>query len=101
MTFINAILLALNALLLYALSSWVGVEAAAYEPNTFAGVYIASLANIIYKIGHLPLSVGAGIITSIVVCHLTKCTTSLNERERDVIFFLVCAVVFIGLCTMR
>lgn len=101
MSLINAILLALNALVLYALSSWVGVEAAAYEPNTFAGVFIASIANIIYKLGHLPLSVGAGIVTSIVVCHLTKCTASLNERERDVIFFLVCAVVFVGLCTMR
>lgn len=94
------ILLAMS-IVVYTIAATVGWHTAAFEPTSWPGIVAASAASIIYKIGHLPLSLAAGIVTFRWMCGIVGCGRSMTERERDITFFITCAVVFTGLCNAR
>lgn len=99
--FLSPLSLLLQAVFVYALAAWLGSTVnTAHELKLF-DLLIVNASLIIYKIGHLPLSAAAGLVTQYVLCQHTNCGQSLTERERDLLTFAMFAVVFSGLCAAR
>lgn len=91
----------MSAVIVYSTAALVGVAASGFEPNSMWGILLANAATILYKMGHVPLAASAAPFTTLVMCQLTNCNASMNEKERDRFAYFMFSVLFLGLCFAR
>ena len=91
----------MSAVIVYSAAALVGVAASGFEPNSMWGILLANAATILYKMGHVPLAASAAPFTTLVMCQLTNCNASMNEKERDRFAYFMFSVLFLGLCFAR
>lgn len=93
----------LTAIIIYALSAFIGIWAGDFEPTSWEAVVLSNASTVLYKVGHIPLATSAAPITSLIICELTNCRAvdSLSERDRDLLTYAIFGVLFVGLCFAR